>query len=99
MVLPPLLLLPPSARLCTRAHAGHYELNLTTPVHQAFAVRLKDIAYGEPNEGNNWYNIVYDMYSHAVKVRWAWQRVACVACSCHSVEVGGHPEQRITEFC
>mmetsp|Transcript_24719 Transcript_24719/g.67372 ORF Transcript_24719/g.67372 Transcript_24719/m.67372 type:complete len:971 (-) Transcript_24719:3284-6196(-) len=47
---------------------GHYELNLTTPVHQAIAVRLKDVAYGEPSEGSNWYNVVYDMYSHAVKV-------------------------------
>lgn len=51
--------------LCT----GHYELNLTTPVHHSLAVRLKDVAFGEPNEGFNWYNIVYDMYSHAVKVR------------------------------
>lgn len=32
-------------------------------------MRLKDVAYGEPNEGSNWFNIVYDMYSHAVKVR------------------------------
>eukprot|EP00983_Pelagomonas_calceolata_P058076 1145349-Pelagomonas_calceolata.AAC.5 len=50
------------------ARTGHYELNLTTPVHQAIAVRLKDVAYGEPSEGSNWYNVVYDMYSHAVKV-------------------------------
>lgn len=48
--------------------AGHYEFNLTTAVHQAFAVRLKDVAFAEPNEGFNWFNIVYDMYSHAVKV-------------------------------
>jgi len=59
--------------------AGHYELNLTTPVHQAFAVRLKDVAYGEPNEGFNWYNVVYDMYSHAIKVGFKekWIMFAC----------------------
>jgi hypothetical protein len=37
-------------------------------VHQYLAVRLKDVAYAEPNEGSNWFNIVYDMYSSTAKV-------------------------------
>ncbi|KAL6748153.1 hypothetical protein V8C86DRAFT_2885468 [Haematococcus lacustris] len=47
---------------------GHYELDLTTAVGQAFAARLKDVAYAEPSDSNNWHNVVHDLYSHSLKV-------------------------------
>lgn len=38
-------------------------------MHQHLAIRLKDVAYGEDAEHNNWHNIIHDLYSTYQKVR------------------------------
>jgi hypothetical protein len=46
----------------TAPAAGHYVLNLSSPVHQALANRLKDASSAAP-EGPTWINILYDAYT------------------------------------
>lgn len=46
---------------------GHYELNLTIPLHRLIASRLKDCAYSE-SEGPVWKNIIYDEYSKQLRL-------------------------------
>lgn len=42
------------------AATGHYELDLSLPAHRAVAMRLKDVAWAEPEGSINWVNIIHD---------------------------------------
>lgn len=48
---------------------GHYELGLSTKVHQALACRLKDVAHSEPEDAANWVNVIYEQYTATTKAR------------------------------
>ena len=41
---------------------GHYELDMSLPIHRLVAARLRDQALAEP-EGPSWINLVHDSYS------------------------------------
>lgn len=43
-----------------RVAAGHYELNLSLPVHAAIAARLRDDSQSCP-DGPTWINVMHDM--------------------------------------
>lgn len=54
--------------------AGHYELNLATPVHAAIASRLRDESNSAP-DGPTWINLLYDSarwggWAAGVLVQW-----------------------------
>lgn len=57
--------LPPPPRL-----AGHFELDLSLPLHRFVAARLKDAAAAEP-EGPSWLNLAHDNYSGWAGAGWA----------------------------